>query len=757
MKRLPFFIPFFCIGMVISFAFPKANAALFLFFSVCFLLLSFFTQKKLFLLLTICFSLCLGIFYGFWRTEINLSHRLSVEQKITTQKLNIQVISTPENLDRYTRFYGKVLDKNQKIHTVLFSDYHNQQWQKGEIWQIESRLTPPVGILNVSGFNRESWALANQIDAFGTIRKNRQLVKANNHFRLPDMREKTLQRILEVGKNYPQGKNLIAALTIGKTEYLTPQNWQDLRNLGITHLVSISGLHIGCVAGLTALFCLFFIKKINYYFNYLPTRSPKIVSVILGLFTATIYAYLAGFSIPTQRSLMMIVVFALSLILKKYFTVWKIWQIALIIILLINPTAALTAGFYLSFGLTAAIIFYMNHRIKKQKNNRIDLLIKMQYAAIIASIVPLGLFFAAFPLVSPIANAIFIPLFSIILVPLSLFALICPFDFPLYCAIFLAEYTINTIHFMAQFSPILPIAKPPILWIILSLIASIILLLPRGFYLHFWAILILCIFIFYPKERLPETHFQATVYDVGQGLAVLIATQNHALLFDTGKENTVSSLISSLYANNIKRLDMLVLSHNDNDHDGGRNAIQAAFKPKTIVAGETDAYDFPVSHCTSGTSWEWDGVWFEWLTPKTDENAAGNDKSCVLRVLANGYALLVTGDLSQKYEQKLVEQYDDNLYSQVLILGHHGSKTSSSSLFLDSVRPDYAIVSASFANAYFHPHPSVLKRLNQRNISVYRTDYQGALRLNTVSGSLNIESVKKYRPYWQQKPIQFKN
>ena len=165
---------------------------------------------------------------------------------------------------------------------------------------------------------------------------------------------------------------------------------------------------------------------------------------------------------------MMIVILALSLILKKYLSIWTIWQIALMIILLINPTAVLTIGFWLSFGLTYAIIFYMNHRIRKQKNNKINSFIKMQYAAIIASIVPLALFFAAFPLASPIANAIFIPLFSIILVPLSLFALICPFDFPLYCAVFLAEHTINTIHFMAEFSPILPIAKSPIFWIILS-------------------------------------------------------------------------------------------------------------------------------------------------------------------------------------------------------------------------------------------------------------------------------------------------
>ena len=754
MKRLPIFIPFFCIGIIISFAFVKANAVLFLFFSACFLLFSFFTQKKLFLLLTICFSLCLGISYGFWRTEINLSHRLSVEQEITTQKLNIQIISTPEKFNQYTRFYGKVLDKNQKIHTVLFSDYHNQQWQKGEIWQINTRLTPPIGILNTSGFNREAWALANQIDAFGSVRKNRQLVKKNSSFHLPDFREKTLQRIHQVGENYPQGSALIAALTIGKTEYLTQQNWQDLRNLGITHLVSISGLHIGGVAGLTALFCLFLIKKINYYFNYLPTRSPKIMSVILGLFAATIYAYLSGFSIPTQRSLMMIVILALSLILKKYLSIWTIWQITLMIILLINPTAVLTIGFWLSFGLTYAIIFYMNHRIRKQKNNKINSFIKMQYAAIIASIVPLALFFASFPLASPIANTIFIPLFSIILVPLSLFALICPFDFPLYCAVFLAEYTINTIHFMAEFSPILPIAKSPIFWIILSSIATIILLLPRGFYLHFWASIILIIFIFFPNKRLPETKFQATIYDVGQGLSVLIQTQNHSILFDTGKENTVYSLISSLYADNVKNLDMLVLSHNDNDHDGGRNAIRAAFKPKTIVAGETNAYDFPVTHCTGGSSWQLDGVWFEWLTPVLpNENATGNDKSCVLRVVANGYALLITGDLSQKYEQKLVETYGDNLYSQALILGHHGSKTSSSSQFLDSVQPDYAIVSAHFANAYFHPHPSVLKRLNLRNIAVYRTDYQGALHLSTHSGSLKIEPVKTYRPYWQQKPI----
>ncbi|MBQ9182297.1 MAG: DNA internalization-related competence protein ComEC/Rec2 [Neisseriaceae bacterium] len=753
MKRLPIFLLFFPVGIMLSFALPTAKIMAFLMIAIIFLLLTFIQYKKLFLLFTICFSLCLGIAYGFWRTEINISHRLSAQQPNKIQTFHITVISQPEQLEKYVRFYAQLTDNHIK-RRVLLSDYHNRKWQKGEVWQIKTRLISPVGNVNSSGFNREIYALTNQIDAFGNIYKDRKLIKQNQIIKQTEIRNYINQRIMRVGKNYPQGASLISALTIGKTEHLTPNQWQNLRHLGIVHLVSISGLHIGTVAGTVALLLFYLLKIIAKKYHFLPTRSPKILITIIALTFATIYAFLAGFSIPTQRSLMMIAILAFSLITYQYFTLIKIWQIALFLILLFDPTAVLTVGFYLSFGLTLAIIFYLNNRIVQQKNHKIILFIKTQYAAVIASIVPLSLFFAYFPIISPIANSIFVPFFSLILVPFSLLSLIIPFDFPLLFIIYIAELTMKLVNFMAQFSPILPISKSPILLIILSFIATIILLLPRGLYLHLWAVIVLLIFIFFPTKRLPENYFQATIYDVGQGLSVLIKTQNHSLLFDTGKAFNANNLTQSLYADGIRHLDILVLSHNDDDHDGGRNEIQAAFKPKQIIAGENTAYSFTTQHCTGNTTQQLDGVIFEWLTPtNADDMLDGNDKSCVLRVIANSQALLITGDLSQKYEQQLVEKYGNDLYSQALILGHHGSKTSSSSTFLDAVRPDIAIASAGFANAYHHPHPSVLKRLNQRNIAVYRTDYQGALRLNTVSGSLKVEQVKSYRTHWQQKPI----
>lgn len=758
MKRLPIFIPCFCIGIIVSFAFPFANTILFFLIGIIFLLLSFYKNKSLFLTSIIISSISLGLSYGFWQTQLNIAHRLSFQESGKVKNLSIQVMDTPQHFEKFIRFRAKVVSENENIKNILLSDYQKRQWQKGEIWQIQTRLISPIGTVNSSGFHREAWALSHQIDAVGSIRKNRQLVQQNQGFRLPEYREKIAQRIQTVGKNYPQGMALISALTVGKTEYLTHQQWQNLRRLGIIHLVSISGLHIGGVAGITALFILLFFRFFSKKFNIIITRHPKIISILFGLIIASIYAILAGFSIPTQRSLMMIAIVAISFILKKYFTVIKIWQFALLIILLFNTTAVLTVGFWLSFGLTLAIIAYLNNRVLKIKMKKHILFMQTQYAAVIASIVPLGLFFSYLPIISPISNSIFIPLFSIILVPFSLLAMILPFDFPLLFVLFIAEHTMNVIHLMSDISPILPITKSPILLIILSFIATIILLLPRGFYFRSWAIMVLLIFVFFPIKRLPENNFQATVYDVGQGLSVLIQTKNHLLLFDTGKEEASQNLISSLYADGVRNLNMLVLSHNDNDHDGGKDAILAAFNPQKIATGEPSRYDFATQHCMGNQSWQWDGVWFEWLTPtNADDTLDGNDKSCVLRIVADGQALLIMGDLSQKYEQQLVEIYGNDLYSQVLILGHHGSKTSSSSLFLDTVQPDVAIASAGFANAYFHPHPSVLKRLNARHISVYRTDYQGALRINNFSGSLKIEQVKQYHPYWQQKPVYLKN
>ncbi len=753
---MPNFLLCFCIGIVLSFVLPIHI------FPVWLLLLSAFfwginRYAPIFIrtcfLSLICFLI--GMSYGIWRTDLSIANRLSIYEKPYNQTITIKVNSLPEQSEYATRFEAKVLDKKSPKN-ILLSDYKQRDWHVGEVWQIRTRLIPPIGTVNPNGQNREAWALSHGIDAIGSVRSKRTLIKQAK-FTLPSLRQMIHQRILHVGENYPQGTALIAALTVGKTYHLQPQDWQIFRHLGMNHLISISGLHIGMVALTTSVLILFVMRLWIKFFPISHYISPKIIAVSFSLIAAFIYALLAGMSIPTQRSFVMILSVCISLILRRFLSFWQIWQIALFSVLVFQPAAVLTIGFWLSFGLTFSLLWFSGSVIYNHKIKFLPLFIKAQLAVTLASIVPLSIFFSSFPVISPIANLFAIVWFSFFLIPASLLSLLCPFDSPLLFMIYCAEQTMNLIQWGDNFSFMLPLPKSSLIWTILSLIATAILLLPRGFGLHIWAVCVLGIFIFFPKHSLPENNLYATVYDVGQGTSVLLQTRNHALLFDTGRTFTANSLIQSLYHDNIKRLDTLILSHDDDDHDGVAEEIIEIFKPDNIFTGMPRSYQFANSHCKNGMTWQWDGVTFEFLTPTSVDDGEniqnGNDLSCVLRVIANDKAFLITGDLSSRYEQRLVEQYSDNLYSQVLLLGHHGSKTSTSSSFLNTVMPDYAIVSAGLNNGYFHPHPSVLKRLEDRNIAVFRTDYSGALRLNFNQHGINIFPAVSYRKYWQQKPF----
>lgn len=769
-KNIPNILLFFCIGNIISFFSPQTPSLLILgiliLFSATFAV--YFRHKSWsihLLLIAVIFSGCL---YASFRTQLAMQNRISINQINVETKIKIKIISQPEMQEKRTRFLARVIDGDNKGQRLLLSDYSNQNWHKGEIWQIKTKLKAPIGMLNSVGFNSEAWALSHRIDGFGNIRKERTLIK-NSIFRLPEIRYLIEQRIYKVANQYTNGAAIISALTIGKTQGLTNQHWQQFRHLGINHLVSISGLHIGTVATTTTLLLLFILKQIIWRKHFsLPENSwfwnPKIVAMLGGLLVATIYAFLAGFSIPTQRSLIMVAATILALCFKRFLTIWQIWTIALFAVLLFDPLAVLTTGFWLSFGLIAALII-MSANLKRNKVSSKRLFFETQLAATLASIVPVGVFFAAIPLLSPIVNIFAIPIFSLILVPLSLLSLLLPFDGLLWLSIFLAEKTLDIIVWVDKFALMLPITHNPIIWTVFAIIATIIFLLPKGFGLRLWAIVILITWILFPSFRLPENQFRATIYDVGQGTSVLFQTKNHNLLFDTGRPNVEQSLISSLYADGIRKLDKLVLSHNDADHDGNADAIINTFHPSQILSGVPSYYEFNSEFCNQPISWQWDKVVFEFLAiPKNEPEYQSdkNDASCVLRVIAQGQAFLITGDLSSQYENELVKQYQDSLYSQILVLGHHGSKTSSSENFLDAVSPQYAIISNGFMNAYNHPHNVVMRRIERREIKTFRTDFQGALIFDVNDNIKAYPKNTKYllelkrgriiRAYWQQKP-----
>ena len=345
-----------------------------------------------------------------------------------------------------------------------------------------------------------------------------------------------------------------------------------------------------------------------------------------------------------------------------------------------------------------------------------------------------------------------IPWFSWVLTPLALLGSVLPFAPLQWAAAGLAEYTLRGLVWLAEVSPEFAVAAAPVPLLILAFAAALLWLLPRGLGLRPWACLVLAGFVFYRPDRLDDGVARITVMDAGQGLSVLVQTRSRNLLFDTGTAQAAQTgIVPSLNAMGVRRLDKLILSHHDSDHDGGLDAVSDIEIGETL-AGQPEFY--PNAKFCAEAQWQWDGVDFELL--RSSENPVGedNDRSCVLRIVSDGQALLVTGDLGVKGEAGLVERYGSSLYSQVLILGHHGSNTASSGGFLNTVAPKYAVASSGYANAYKHPTPAVQNRVRAHGATLLRTDLSGALVFELGGDEIFKGRLKKDKFYWQKKPFE---
>ncbi|HGL9065054.1 TPA: DNA internalization-related competence protein ComEC/Rec2 [Neisseria gonorrhoeae] len=703
------FLPCWVVGVAVSFALSVVPH--WPFWLAAFAVLAVLARRFAFAGLMLC--VLAGAAYGVFRTEAALSSQWRAEA-VSGVPLTVEVADMPRLDGRRVQFAAKAVDSGGRTFDLLLSDYKRREWAVGSRWRITARVHPVVGELNLRGLNREAWALSNGIGGVGTVGADRVLLHGGSGWGIAVWRSRI------------------------------SRNWrQAFRPLGLTHLVSISGLHVTMVAVLFA----WLAKRLLACSPRLPAR-PRAWVLAAGCAGALFYALLAGFSVPTQRSVLMLAAFAWAW-RRGRLSAWATWWQALAAVLLFDPLAVLGVGTWLSFGLVAALIWACAGRLYEGKRQTA---VRGQWAASVLSLVLLGYLFASLPLVSPLVNAVSIPWFSWVLTPLALLGSVVPFAPLQQAGAFLAEYTLRFLVWLADVSPEFAVAAAPLPLLVLAVCAALLLLLPRGLGLRPWAVLLLAGFVSYRPEAVPENEAAVTVWDAGQGLSVLVRTANRHLLFDTGTVAAAQTgIVPSLNAAGVRRLDKLVLSHHDSDHDGGFQAV-GKIPNGGIYAGQPEFYE-GARHCAE-QRWQWDGVDFEFLRPSERKNIDDNGKSCVLRVVAGGAALLVTGDLDTKGEESLVGKYGGNLYSQVLVLGHHGSNTSSSGVFLNAVSPEYAVASSGYANAYKHPTEAVQNRVRAHGIKLLRTDLSGALQFGLGRGGVKAQRLRVYKFYWQKKPFE---
>ncbi|MGV3742703.1 MAG: DNA internalization-related competence protein ComEC/Rec2, partial [Burkholderiaceae bacterium] len=541
---------------------------------------------------------------------------------------------------------------------------------------------------------------------------------------------------------------------------------------------SISGLHITMIAGLVAAAVSGLWRRSFYTTLQLPLLLPaQKAAALSGSIAALLYVALAGFGIPAQRTLYMLCVVAVALWCGRITNVSSVLCIALSLVVLLDPWAVLWPGFWLSFSAVAIILFVSAGRIRHLSRTGSDG-IANRFAGLAAAarlqlaitigLVPLTmLLFGQISLVSPIANAVAIPLVSFVVTPLCLLGSFLPSSWGywlLQSSHVLIEWLAGFLSRLAGFSFAIWSAPVPHWWMfVIALLGTAWLLAPRGWPVR-WVGMLAWVPLLVNMPIHPEKgEMWATAFDIGQGTAVLIETENHRMLYDTGPVYTPDAdggnrvILPYLKARGISELDAVMISHNDNDHSGGAVSIFNEIKVKKSLSSlefNSAIVQRSPNHqrCQAGQEWNWDGVRFEVLFPGPAtyerKNAKPNTRSCTLKVTAGDHAMLLPGDIEAAQENELVDAGAQKLSASVLLAPHHGSGTSSTLPFLSAVSPKVSVFQVGYRNRYRHPKQEVYERYGELGITRFRSDESGAVNLRFGQSVEVSEYRKQYVRYW---------
>jgi competence protein ComEC len=752
-----------------------------------------------------------GTALGFYWAALLASQALAPGLARADEGRDVIVTGTIDNLpnraSRFTRFLFAVEHAEgaripPRIALSWYAGFRDDvheipELRPGERWRLKVRLQRPHGNANPHGFDYELWLLEQGIRATGYVRAEGPNERLDGfvltaHNAVERMRHGLRARILHAleGREFAP---VIVALVVGDQRGIDQDDWQVFTRTGIGHLVSISGLHITMIAGLVAWAASALWRRSCFVrHGQWPLLLPaQKAGALAGVLAAALYVLLAGFGVPAQRTLYMLCVVALALWTNRIACVSHVLALAAGVVVLLDPWAVMQPGFWLSFGAVGVILYASAGRTGVYRNpgdpqavdpdgRRATPLTRRQRAAaalaaavntqyaVTLGLVPLTmLLFAQVSLVSPLANAIAIPVVSLLVTPLALAGGLLPEPLatPL---LLLAHELMRWLSMFLQWLGAAPLAVwsapvPPWWLFAFALAGTLWLLAPRG-----WPTRWLGAFTWLPllaaqPDAPPPGTVRIVAFDVGQGMAVLVETAGHRLLYDTGPSygpdaNAGSRVIVPyLRARGIGRLDGVIVSHGDADHSGGALAVLRDVKAGWLLSSL--AHGHPVAqaargnrHCVAGQRWEWDGIHFEMLHPAagsyTDASLKTNGRSCTLRIVAPGGTVLLPGDIEARQEAELVARLGADLRSNVLLVPHHGSGTSSTAPFLDAVRPDIALVQVGHRNRYRHPKREVMERYAERGVRILRTDEAGAVTV-VIDGRVTVSGYRaERRRYW---------
>ena len=679
------------------------------------------------------------------------------------------VVSLPETRGESVRFNFRIDELQQYGHPVLSNPGKVRlSWYKGrrplrpgEKWKLKIRLKRPHGYMNPGGFDYESWLFQNRLRATGYVvdDKDNARLRPAGGFNPASLRFVLREEIRAALPSDPLAA-LIPALAIGDRSGLSDAQWEALTVTGTNHLIAISGLHIGLVAGLAYLLAL---KTWGMLLVFAPGpfgRVPPIRAAAPGaMLAALVYALMAGFSLPTQRALVMVWVYFGMKLYDRTVPSGDVLGMALIAVLVLDPFAPMAASFWLSFGAVAVIFFGIGYRVHLHRR-RLWEWGRVQYIVTLGLVPALALYYQQIPVLSLFANLFAVPWVSFILIPLVFGGCLLLF-INVNQVLELALASLYVLWWVLEFFAgwefqLLAVARPGLLTLVVISAGVMILLLPRGSASR-WLGVIWLAPLFFPAKAGPSYgEAMMTVLDVGQGLAVVVRTQNHSLLYDAGPAyasgfNTGEAVVAPfLRSKGIRAIDLLVQSHGDNDHIGGLQGILGEIPVSRAISSVPGMVPHPqVRECLDGQAWRRDGVQFRVLHPVAGMEMSANDRSCVVQVRARNLTLLLSGDIEQAAERGLLQRHRAGLKSDVLVVPHHGSKTSSTRDFIRAVSPDVAVFPVGYRNRFGLPHRDVVARYREHGAKLLSTAESGAIRISATSAGMTVtEHREKQRRFW---------
>ncbi len=736
-----------------------------------------------------------GFGYAAWRAEWRLADALPTEWEGVDVVVVGVVDDLPDASDRGVRFafaVERAEPADARVPSRLSLSWPAARpgdereadvpvLSAGERWRLVVRLRRPHGYANPGGFDLEAWLLERNLRATGYVRAgdaNARLDAFAGRFgdHVQRARERVRERIARALAD-ARYAGVVAALAIGDQRAIPDQQWTVFNRTGVGHLVSISGLHVTALAALAGWAAAALARRSIRLTDRLPARHA---GAIVGVAVAGVYTMLAGAEVPALRTFAMLATGAAGLLASRHGTSGAIWLWALAIVLALDPWAVLSAGFWLSYGAVAVLIYAGagragHDRAPTWRGRWVASLregARTQWAVTVG-LVPFALvLFGQVSIVSPVANAVAIPVVTLGVVPLAVAGIVVPLD-----ALFLAAHAVleplmGVLAWLAGASAAAWAQHAPIPWTVATAAVGVVwLLAPRGVPGRALGAIWLAPLALVMPPAPPEGTARVTVLDVGQGLAVVVRTHRHALVYDTGPRwhetaDAGSRIVAPfLRREGIGRVDALVVSHQDLDHAGGALSVLRAVPVGRVVSSlppdhpvVAERADASADRCVDRMRWRWDGVDFEVLHPPPafydDARAKMNDLSCVLAVTAGRSRVLLSGDIEARSELRLLDEARDALPADVLVVPHHGSRTSSTPAFVAAVDPAVAIFTPGYRNRFGHPRPEVVARYVARGATTLRTDRDGAVTFEV--GSARIARLERARAvgarYWLDSP-----